>query len=461
MDDQNFDDIIKGKLENYQDTSSFDEGALDQMLDNLPTSGGAIGGSGLPAWAQSAWLPVGLVATLLFNVVLLAMVWQQKQTINEVKQTLDTVQAKTPVMMRDTVVIVQKDTVYIQNNGGVNQASILGAGYSFYPSSRARFRNHQTPHSANYPATPPQSLPRGKAFSQQNTQPNKGNPPTSVRSDSLSLINTKNGQGVPPTTSKTNKKRLSAEEKQQIIASLSVDSIQPLAHKEEKPVQNTWSINMEKVTEPTIKNKKKKYKPSVWNNVGIQLGVSAGVASPMFNWGKSNKAIPIGAKAEIGFGERLRLYTGVDFYSLEHELENFPVNVDYDETFPEVKTDQELEEIKTKLSVLELPIQFRYMLGSRFSSFKPFVGLGIVARKLTNYQTFYKYEDDDENELYSNSTIWSLSHYQAVLGGEFFLKRNLSLQLHAHYTGRFSESYNNLGQFNSLGLNATLLFRIK
>jgi hypothetical protein len=467
MDDQNFDDIIKGKLENYQDTGGFDEGALNQMLDNLPAAGGggAAGRSGgLSTWAQSAWLPVGLAATLLFNVVLLTMVWQQKQTIGEVKQALKTVQTKTTVAKRDTIVVVHKDTVYIQSHVGINQAGFMsGAGYNFRPEPKTNFRNNNNSRRmGNYPVNNTNFLPQG-TIRRPNTNDRQGSTKssTSTVKDSLSLGGSVRNGGNNGNTTHTNPSRLSPAQKSRLIASLSVDSIRLLSRQEPAPATNPWHITMEKVPEPVKQRKKRKKRLRLLGNIGVQLGISAGVNSPIFNIGESNLAIPIGAKAEIGFGERLRLHTGIDFYSLEHSVDLLPVNEDYSETFPEIKDDEELEEIKSTLGVLEIPLQLRYTFGSRFANIKPFVGAGIMARKLTTYQSLYKYDEDEENELYDNIDNWRLSNYQVVLGADFYLKRNLSLQLHAHYNGRLSQNYNHLEQFNALGLKATLLFRLK
>lgn len=465
MDDQNFDDIIKGKLENYQDTGGFDEGALNQMLDNLPAAGGggAAGGSGgLSTWAQSAWLPVGLAATLLFNVVLLTMVWQQKQTIGEVKQALNTVQTKTAVAKRDTIVVIKKDTVYIQSNTGVNQASFMpSAGYNFRPQPNAYFRNSSR-RTGNYPINSPYALPQGTVPRQKNTQYRKGGSqiPNTTTQDSLSLGGLSNG-GNSGNVTNTTQSRLSPEEKSRLIAALSVDSIRLLTRQEPDPATDPWQVTMEKVPEPIKKRKKRKKKSRLLGNIGVQLGFSAGVYSPIFKIGESDLTLPIGAKAEIGFGEHLRLHTGIDFYGLSHEVESLPVNEDYMETFPEIKENEEIDEIKSTLSVLEVPLQLRYSFGSRFASFKPFVGVGIMARKFANYQIFYKYDEEEENELYDIIDHWRLSNYQVILGADFYLKRNLSLQVHAHYNGRLSQNYNYLEQFNALGLKATLLFRLK
>lgn len=466
MDDQNFDDIIKGKLENYQDTGGFDEGALNQMLDNLPAGGGAAGGSGgVSTWSRSAWLPVGLAATLLFNVVLLMMVWQQKQTIGEVKQALDTVQAQATVVKRDTIVVVKKDTVYIQPNTGVNQAGfMLGTGYNIRRQPNAYFRNNNKRRSrmSNYPVNGTYALPQGTVPQQNNTQYSKDGSqiPNATIQDSLSLVRVRNGSNHGNVTN-TNQSRLLPKEKSRLIAALSVDSIRLLTRQEPAPAANPWQVTMEKVPTPIKKPKKRKKKSRLLSNIGVQLGFSAGINSPIFDIGESNLTLPIGAKAEIGFGERLRLHTGIDFYSLSHEVESLPINEDYTETFPEIKENEELEEIKSTLSVLEVPLQLRYSFGSRFASFKPFVGAGIMARKLTTYQSLYLYDEEEENELYDNTNHWRLSNYQVILGADFYLKRNLSLQVHAHYNGRLSQNYNHLEQFNALGLKATLLFRIK
>lgn len=466
MDDQNFDDIIKGKLENYQDTGGFDEGALNQMLDNLPAAGGggvAGASGGLSTWAQSAWLPVGLAATLLFNVVLLTMVWQQKQTIGEVKQALNTVQTKATVAKRDTIVVIKKDTVYIQSNVGINQAGFMsGTGYTFHPQPKTNLRNNNSHRTGNYQVNNTNSLPQS-TVRRPNTNDRQGNkkPPTSTVKDSLSLGGSIKNGGNSGNTTNTNPSQLSSKEKSRLIASLSVDSIRLLSRQEPAPATNPWHVTMEKVPEPVKQRKKRRKKSRLLGNIGIQLGISAGVNSPIFNIGESNMAIPIGAKAEIGFGERLRLHTGIDFYSLEHSVDLLPVNEDYTETFPEIKDDEELEEIKSTLSMLEIPLQLRYSFGSRFANFKPFVGVGIMARKLTTYQSLYKYDEDEENELYDNIDNWGLSNYQVVLGADFYLKRNLSLQVHAHYNGKLSQNDNHLEQFNALGLKTTLLFRLK
>lgn len=408
MDNQEFDDIIKGKLENYQDTGSFDEGALDNMLDNLPNAGNSGGGGaagGLPTWMQSSWLPIGVAASVLFNIVVITMLWSQRQTVKDMQHELKQIKLKSS--SRDTIFISKTDTIYIsgtntyaQNRGNsstqplyYNQAGIgfyypyLGHSYTSNPLSDRlpgynrpgneylySNRGYNRTESSYIPGTyapsgnnnlgqkylragSNQLLNPSSNFRQKQTiingsvnpnslfdRPNTGhintsNTPISLKNELNSY--TKNAQ---PLLFKNTEDRLAAERSLIILAP---DSVRLLSRLENPNSPNQRLINIEKVEEPTLKFKRKKARKSLWNNIGVQLGITSGLNIPLFDLGEVESGIPIGFKAEISLGERLRLHTGIDFYAIEQEITGLPTNLNTSERFPNLNTTEELKEIKT------------------------------------------------------------------------------------------------------------------
>lgn len=479
MDDQNFDDIIKGKLENYQDTGGFDPGTLDSMLDNLPAAGGGGGGSsgGLPGWAQSAWVPIGLGATLLLNVVLITMLWTQKRTIDEVKEELKIVQAKTPTIVHDTIVVARKDTVYLKGNNynnGLNQAGFVGS-YTPYYNQKGNVYNNTSKY-RRYPANTsnPPYFRAGSYYpnSQQNRQGQPTNPMNTRNNTAGNLKNVhgksinnsgigKNGTDKPDLTDPT-KKLQPTKESLRLMASLSIDSIRLLPRMENEKPYDSWTAEVKEVPVLAPKaQKKKRKKNAFWNNVGVQLGVSAGITSPIFELGDSQVAVPLGVKAEISLGERLRIHTGIDCYRISQNIGTFPTNLDLEDQYPEINEDELLEEITMEATVIEIPVQLRYTFGGRFSNIKPFVGVGVIARKMSSQELSYSYEEEQASETYIDSSPFRLSNYQVTFGTEIYLSKSLNLQLGAYYNGGlkplgFAES-----QFNNLGMNASLFFTLK
>ena len=523
MDDQNFDDIIKGKLENYQDTGDFNPGALDNMLDNLPTGGGGGGSSGasLPGWAQSAWVPIGLGATLLLNAILITMLWTQKRTINEVKEELQAVKIRTQAVVHDTIVVARKDTVYLKgSNSGLNQAGFAGNYKPYYSYNQRGTGNYKPYYSYNqrgtgnykpyynydqrgtgnykpyynydqrgrgnnnnnasrfgrYPANTknqPYFRAGGYLPNQQNRQ---GRLPNNVNAQSNTVGNPTNTKNPLPNnsgnnTGNTNKPHLISpakkEAKLRLMASLLVDSIRLLPRQENDQPYDSWSAEVKEVPELTPKVKKKR-KKAFWNNIGVQLGVSAGVTSPIFDLGNSQVAIPLGLKAEISLGERLRIHTGIDFYKVSQNISSLPTNLDdFTKLFPDLSTDddQDFTGYEMEATVVEIPVQLRYMFGSRFSNIKPFAGVGIIARKMSGQETSYNYIEEQQSEVYNETYVGSspfrLTNYQVTFGAETYLSKNINLQLGAYYNGGLKPLSYDGSQFNNLGMSAALFFTLK
>ena len=476
MDNQEFDDIIKGKLENFQDTGGYDEGALDNLLDNLPNAGGGAAGS-LPTWMQSAWWPIGIAASVLFNLILITLVWNQRQTVHDMQQEIKSIKTRTAVV--DTVVISKTDTIFISNKNTHNQGNINQAGlwnrspYGAYPNANT-WANGDKPSRRNsqrivYVPVPVSGKAYQKYLSGQgydpvtgrkipNDQNNANSSPNPLSNSKKEAKNADSGTGntPPPTT----KNAFSEQQKKALMASMVVDSIRLLSNLGNDPLKENWQVEMEKVPEkrPKVKRKAKR---AFWRNIGLQLGVTAGVSTPLIDLGETDLAIPLGVKIELSFGERWRLHTGIDFYVFSQEVSSLPTNQNSTERYPNLNTSEELKEIETTANVLDIPLQLRYTFGARFSSIKPYVGVGLLARRMSKLQVSYEYDEEEANALFIQNSPWQLSHYQGVLGAEIFLQRNINLQLHAYYNGGFEALGGTKNYFNNLGFSAGLFFTLK
>ncbi|OJJ14006.1 hypothetical protein BKI52_44885 [marine bacterium AO1-C] len=512
MDNQEFDDIIKGKLENFQDTGSYNEGALDNLLDNLPNAGGGAAGS-LPTWMQSAWWPIGIAASVLFNLLLVFLVWNQRQTVRDMQQEIRSMKTRSAVV--DTVVISKTDTIFIstkntstqynQTQAGLWNRSPYGAypnsnrwlggtnklprtkqrivyvpvpvsnnnyqkylsGQGFNPASNQKISGNTNPNNSKqgivYVPVPVsnkayQKYLSGQGFDPASNQKISGNA-NSLPDAKKDTKKSDNGSGktTPPITNNA----FSEEEKKELLASMSaVDSIQLLSNMTNDPLRDDWQITMEKIPEkrPKIKRKAKR---AFWSNIGFQLGVTAGASTPLIDLGETDLVIPLGAKAEVSFGERWRFHTGIDFYTFEQEISSLPANQNNTERYPDLNTSEELKEIKTSANVLDVPLQLRYTFGTRFSNIKPYIGVGVLARRMSRLQVSYEYDEEEANALFMQNSPWQISHYQGVLGAEIFLQRNINLQLNAYYNGGFEALGGNNNYFNNLGFSAGLFFTLK
>ena len=76
-------------------------------------------------------------------------------------------------------------------------------------------------------------------------------------------------------------------------------------------------------------------------------------------------------------------------------------------------------------------------------------------------QVSYEYDEDDVNARFVQNTPWQLSHYQGVVGAEFYLQRNINLQVNAYYNGGFEALGGSTNYFNNLGFQAGLFFTLK
>lgn len=474
MDNQEFDDIIKGKLENFQDTGSYDEGALDNLLDNLPNAGGGAAG-GLPTWMQSAWWPIGIAASVLFNMILIMLVWNQRQVVQDLQQEIKSIKTRSSV--KDTVVISKTDTVFINNTGTSSGYNNQQAGlwtrspYIYYPNNtNTKFgTGNGLPQTNRYSLNtyrtnqPNQRFKSGGGYNPSGNPNGLGeikhtdNPQNTNKNDDKNLngLSDVSGNSAPIVI----KNRPLSMEKKRLLASLVTDSIQLLSSITNDLQADEWQVKMKKLPQkkPKVKTRTKN---AFWNNIGLQLGVAAGVSTPLIDLGETELAIPLGIKAEISLGERFRLHTGVDFYTFNQEISGLPSNQNNTERFPDLNTGEELKEIKTSANVLDIPIQLRYTFGTRFSNIKPYVGVGLLARRMS-LQVSYEYDEDDANALFVQNTSWQLSHYQGVVGAEFFLQRNINLQVNAYYNGGFEALGGSTNYFNNLGFQAGLFFTLK
>ncbi|HAS41866.1 MAG TPA: hypothetical protein DCS93_15405 [Microscillaceae bacterium] len=476
MDNQEFDDIIKGKLENFQDTGGYDEGALDNMLDNLPNAGGGAASS-LPAWMQSAWWPIGIAASVLFNLILITLVWNQRQTVQTMQQEIRSIKTRTAVV--DTLVISKTDTIFISNNNTHNQGNPNQAGlwnrspYGTYPNANTWANNNKQASGGGqrivYVPVPVSGKAYQKYLSGQGYNPttgrkvsndqNKNNASPNNSSDGKKDTKS-SGNNTGNTPPSTTKNIFSEKQKKALMASMVTDSIQLLSNLGNDPLRENWQVEMEKIPEkkPKVKRKAKR---AFWRNMGLQLGVTAGASTPLIDLGETELTIPLGVKAELSFGERWRLHTGIDFYTFSHEVSSLPANQNSTERYPNLNTSEELKEIKTTANVLDIPLQLRYTFGARFSSIKPYIGVGVLARRMSKLQVSYEYDEEDANALFTQNSPWQLSHYQGVLGAEFFLQRNINLQVNAYYNGGFEALGGNRNYFNNLGFSAGLFFTLK
>lgn len=227
-------------------------------------------------------------------------------------------------------------------------------------------------------------------------------------------------------------------ERDKQIQGIAYATIQPI-YSWRKPV---LSKAFENLPEPKLVEPKRDINPLLYFvPTGLQVGAHFNpitLASGLP--GSDNSASTFGISANIKFVKNVALKVGLDKLDIGFKI--YPEEDDFN-TYPAAipdNPDDILKELKGQFSYLQVPVQFRYLFGKE-KGVRPFIGIGMIARKPIKQQFLTEYDTQGGDEYYKPVKIGNSGFDVKNLHGSIGVEYNFWKSFYAVAEGYYHHSF--------------------
>ena len=384
MDEKRFDEILKQRLEAFQDKSPVPENLADQLLDKLPVRKKGIAGG----WSSKPWLVAAAMGLILMSMAaVMSVLYLQHESIEKLES--------------EVAEIRRKDSIYIQPIESENES--------------------ETAVTTDDPVSTPV----------QSSNPTPGT--------QLSGPLTNNTVHVSPPAPKISTGTVSNDRQAQLKVK---KSMTPIADSSKlvgtiENLINPFSlksnilVSSQKLNgrSPAYIDKTIKHPAVISSQVfrpGFRIGLMAYMAKPRLDEGMANYYLMPGLKIESRMSQQVGISLGISHgylqYSVRHRAHDrrpswfnrFPGIPPHDDSHP-------LTGVDIKSSFFELPVEFRLYKGEIYDPVSLFAGASLSTAIYYSQQFTYKLKNHRDIPVNQPNRQFEIANWSVSAGAQFAL----------------------------------------
>ena len=192
---------------------------------------------------------------------------------------------------------------------------------------------------------------------------------------------------------------------------------------------------------------------------GLKLGVGSSLLRVIRNQGENKRGFTAGLDAEINFGNQVSMFLGGEYLRVHYELEEEDDISAYPVVEPENEQDA-LHSLRVNSNYLQIPFGVKYSFSS-YRAFKPYLGIGVVARrairKELNYEFLSVFEEYYINRNYQNNEF-AINTLRGKLGFDYQFHKHWNLYLEGTYDHDFRLSTADFEKVKYLNIRTGILY---